>query len=82
MENCLVIQVFGRYYRLDDVLHEVLVDLVVRDVWGMLGGDEDGMHSLWDHCALLLLVLDSDLRLSIRPEPWHTSIFPNLQQGK
>ena len=37
MENGLVIEVLGWYDSLDDVFHEVLVDLIIGYVWGVLG---------------------------------------------
>lgn len=78
MEDGLVIQILGRHNRLDDVLHEVLVDLVVGDVWGVLRGDQDGVHPLRDHGSVFLLVLDCDLRLPVWPQPRNRAILPGL----
>lgn len=79
MEDGLVVQILGGHDCLDDMLHEVFVDLVVSHVWRVLGGDEDGMHPLGDHGSIILLVLDSDLGLAIWPQPRHSSILPHLQ---
>ena len=78
MEDGLVIQVFGRDDGLDHVLHEVLVDLVVSHVWGVLSGNEDGVHALGDHGTVILLVLDSHLGLAIRPQPGYRAVLPHL----
>ena len=81
MENGLVIQVLGGHDSLDDVLHEVFVDLVVSHVWGVLGGDEDGVHPLGDHGTVILLVLNSHLGFAVWPEPRHSAILPDLREN-
>ena len=71
-------------YRLDDVLHEVLVDLVVGDVLIVLGGDEDGVNTQGDHGAALLAVLNSHLGLAIGTQPGDGAVLAHLwndQQG-
>ena len=78
MEDGLVVQVLGGHHSLDDVLHEVLVDLVVGHVRGVLGGDKDGVHALGDHGAVLLLVLHGDLGLAVRAQPGHLTVLPHL----
>lgn len=79
MEDGLVIKVLGRNDRLDDVLHEVGVDLVIGDVGGVLRGDEDGVHADGNHCAAVLLVLNRHLRLAVWSQPWHAAILPHLR---
>lgn len=79
VEDGLVVQVLGRDDRLNDVLHQVLVDLVVGHVGGVLGGDQDGVHALGHHGAVVLLVLHSHLGLAVRPQPRHGAVLPHLQ---
>ena len=78
MEDGLVIQVLGWHNRLDDVLHEVLVDLVIADLWRVLCGDKDGVNPLRDHSTILLLVFHCDLGLSIWSQPTDCSVLPYL----
>ena len=79
MEDGLVIKVLGGDDGLDDVLHEVSVDLVVGDVGGVLGGDEDGVHADGNHGTPVLLVLYGHLRLAVWPQPWHAPVLPHLR---
>lgn len=79
MEDGFVVEVFGWDYSLDDVLHEVLVDLIVGDLRRVLCGDEDGVNALRDHGTPVLLVLDGDLRLAVRSQPGHCAVLPYLQ---
>ena len=81
MEDGLVIEVFGRHDSLDHVLHEVLVDLVISHVWGVLGRDKDGVHALGHHGSVILLVLNGHLSLAIRPQPRHCAILPDLHKA-
>lgn len=48
--------------------------------WCMLCGDQDGVHPDGDHSSVLLLVLNSDLRLAIWPQPRHSAILAHLCQ--
>ena len=66
VEDGLVIHVLGRDYGLDHMLQQVSADLLVGDVWVVLGRNEDGVHSLGDHCTGaggVSLVLNGDLSL-------------------
>ena len=78
MEDGLVIKVLLGDDRLDDVLHEIGMDLVVGDVWGVLGGDQDGVHADGGQHIALLLVLHGDLGLAIRPQPRHLPVLAHL----
>jgi len=69
-------------YRLDDVLHEVLVDLVVGDVLIVLGGDEDGVYTQGDHGAALLAVLNGHLGLAIGAQPWDGAVLAHLRNNQ
>lgn len=81
MEDGLVIKVLGWDNGLDDMLHEVLVDLVVGDIWGVLGGYEDGVYSEGNHGTILLSVLNGHLGLAIWPEPGQRAILASLSQA-
>jgi hypothetical protein len=81
MEDGFVIQVLGGHHGFDDVLHQVLVDLVVGDVWGVLGGDEDGVHAQGDHGAALLFVFHRHLGLAVRSQPCDAPALPDLQSS-
>lgn len=74
----LLIEVLGGDDGLDDVLHDVLVNLLVGDVGLVLGGDDDGVDTDGDHAAVLLLVLDGDLGLTIGAQPLEGSILANV----
>mmetsp|Transcript_718 Transcript_718/g.2130 ORF Transcript_718/g.2130 Transcript_718/m.2130 type:complete len:265 (+) Transcript_718:788-1582(+) len=80
VEDGLVVQVLGRHHGLDDVLHQVLVDLVVGDILVVLGGDEDGVHAHGDHGATLLLVLHGHLGLPVGAQPRHAAVLAHLGQ--
>lgn len=74
----LLIEVLGGDDGLDDVLHDVLVNLLVGDVGLVLGGDDDGVDADGDHAAVLLLVLDGDLGLTIGAQPLEGSVLANV----
>ncbi len=78
MEYGLVVHVLGWHHGLDDILHEVSVDLVIGDVRRMLSGNENGVHANGNHGTALLLVLNCHLGLAVRPQPCHAAIFPHL----
>jgi len=65
----VVIEVLCRDNWLDDVLHEVLLDLLVGDLSVVLGGDDNGVDPEWDHGATLVLVFTCHLGLAIWPHP-------------
>ena len=60
---------------LDDVLHDLGAELVVADVFGVLGGDDDGIHS---HGAIVGIVLDGDLGLAVGTEVGELAVLANL----
>ena len=69
MEDGVGVQVLFRDNLLDDFVHEILGDLLVRHALDVLGGDQDGVHALRHHGAAFVFVLDGDLRLTIREHP-------------
>lgn len=62
-------EVLGRDDNLNDLLHESRVHLLVGNVWGVLGRDDDGVDVDWDDGATVLLVEAGDLSLGVRTEP-------------
>ena len=61
---------------LDDFLCQNIVNLLVGNIWGMLGGDQDVVNSDWlEDTLILLLILNNNLGFAIRPQPWDSSIF-------
>ena len=66
--------------RLDDVLHQVLADLLVGDILGVLRRDDDSVDTLGDRHTVLELVLASDLRLSVGTDPGKGSVLTDLRK--
>mmetsp|Transcript_14467 Transcript_14467/g.51425 ORF Transcript_14467/g.51425 Transcript_14467/m.51425 type:complete len:328 (-) Transcript_14467:270-1253(-) len=64
----LVVEHVGGDERLDHVLHQVQLELLLRVLRVVLRRDDDGVHAEGLHEAALLLVLNSDLRLAVRAE--------------
>lgn len=79
VEDGLVVQVLLGHDGLDDVLHEVSVDLVVGDVGRVLCGDEDGVHADGGQGAALLLVLHCHLGLAVWPQPADCAVLAHLR---
>ena len=75
-----VVEVLGGDDGLDDVLHEVGVDLVVRDALVVLRGDQHGVDALGHHGAALALVLDGDLGLAVGAQPRADAVLADLSQ--
>lgn len=80
MEDGVVIEVLGRHHRLDDELQEVSMDLLVRDILAMLGGDQNGVYTDGGHNSALLGVLHSHLGLAIGPHPGGSPVLAHLSQ--
>lgn len=73
MEDCVVVEESRGDDGDDDVFSEQCPDLLCVDVWGVLGGDDDCVDTSGDHGAVVVGVLDSDLCLAVRAEPWKDS---------
>mmetsp|Transcript_38949 Transcript_38949/g.101950 ORF Transcript_38949/g.101950 Transcript_38949/m.101950 type:complete len:237 (-) Transcript_38949:37-747(-) len=78
MVNGLFVEVLFRDDRLDDVFHEVGRDLFVGDVFGVLCGDDNGVHSLRDGHSVDEFVLAGDLRLAVGTDPFAGSVFAHF----
>ena len=77
----LVIEVLGGHDVLNDMLHEVRADLLVRDILGVLSRDHNGVHALGDHAAILILVLAGDLGLAVGAHPGDKASLADLSQA-
>ena len=76
-----LIEVLGWDDELDDVLDEVGSDLLLGDIRGVLGGDDDGVDADWDHSAVDRLVLNGDLGLSVRADPVEDALLADLSEA-
>ena len=70
-----VVEAF-RHHGLDDLLHDIALDLLVRHVRTVLGRDDDGV----DPHRFSVSVFHGHLRLSIGTDPGQDFLFPNLGQ--
>uniref|UniRef100_A0A7C9CRS8 Uncharacterized protein n=1 Tax=Opuntia streptacantha TaxID=393608 RepID=A0A7C9CRS8_OPUST len=66
---------------LDDMLLKVSSNFIIGDSLIVLGGDENGVNTNWNHGTLVIVVLHSDLGLAIRPQPWASAILTNLSEA-
>jgi hypothetical protein len=74
MIDGLLIQILGRDNLLNDLLLDLLSQFLGGDVFAVLSTDNNGVDSDRDNSSMIVLVLNSDLGLSIRSEPWQASI--------
>ena len=70
MIDCPVVQKVGWDDFLHNLVHNLLAEIWGRDLLSVLGGDNDGIHAKRDGGATILLVLDGNLSLRVRTEPW------------
>jgi hypothetical protein len=70
----LLIQVLGRNDLLDDLLLDLLSHLLRSDIFAVLSTDNNSVDFDWDNSSVIMFVLDSDLGLSIRSEPWQATV--------
>ena len=78
MIDSLVVQKLRGDDRLDDMLHQILMDLLVAHVVVVLIGDNDRMNTNGDHMAVIVLVLNGNLSLTVRTNPLKGSILTNI----
>jgi len=79
--NGLVIQVLSRDGLLDDLLEDLLAKLLSGDVLGVLSGDDDGVDSEGNNGAVVVLVLNGDLGLSVGAEPRERAVAAGSGHG-
>ena len=60
------------------MLHELLLDLLLSDVLGVLGGDHHSVHALGDGAAADHLVLARYLSLAVRAHPGAHAVLADL----
>ena len=68
-----VIEEVGGDDLLDDLLENLRAELLGGDLVGVLGGNDDGVYAQRDGSTVILLVLDGDLSLGVRAEPWEST---------
>lgn len=66
---------------LDDLLGEDLAELLDSDLRSMLGGDDDGVDTLWHNGTVVVLVFDRDLGLGVRSQPWDGAVVTGVGHG-
>ena len=67
--NGVVVEVLCGDDLVDHVLLEVGLDLLLADIRAVLRGNDNGVDANGDHGAVVVLVLHSDLGLSVRADP-------------
>ena len=79
--DCLIIQIFSRDDRLDDLLLQVLAQLFLRVRGVVLSRDDNGVHAEGTHGAIsVLLVLDGHLGLAVRVQEGHGAVLAHLSK--
>ena len=81
MVNGTVIKVLGRDGSLDDLLEDLLAELLSCDILAVLGRDDDGVDAERDNGTVVVLVLNGDLSLGIRAEPWEGTVAAGSGHG-
>jgi len=76
--DCLLVKVLSWDNGLDDVLHELSLDLLLGDVLRVLGGNDNCVDTLGNRLAIIHLVLASHLGLAIRTNPRAGSVLAYL----
>jgi hypothetical protein len=78
--NRLVVQVLFRNNGLDDVFHEIGLDLFLRHVFAVLRRNDNGMDAFRHRHAIFEHVFARDLRLAVRAHPFARAILAHLRQ--
>ncbi|KAJ6432160.1 hypothetical protein OIU84_019416 [Salix udensis] len=81
MEDSLLIQVLFWDHRLDDMLLEISRNLIICHGLVVLSGNENSVDTDRNHGSILVVVLDSNLGFSIRPQPPASPILANLSEA-
>ena len=74
--NGAIVKEMGRNDLLDDLVKNLLAELLGRNLLGVLSRNDDGVNTERDGGATVLLVLDGDLGLGVRAEPWESTCPP------
>jgi hypothetical protein len=74
----LVIEELGRDDLLDDLLLDLLTELLGGDVLTVLGGDDNSVDTLGDDGTAVVCVLNSDLGLGVRSQPWDGAVLAGI----
>mmetsp|Transcript_8338 Transcript_8338/g.10720 ORF Transcript_8338/g.10720 Transcript_8338/m.10720 type:complete len:239 (-) Transcript_8338:123-839(-) len=80
MIDSLIIQIFLRNHRLDNMLHQIRANLFVGNILRMLRRDNNSVHTLRNGHTILQHILTGNLRLTIRTNPWADTILTNFRQ--
>ena len=76
----LLVEVLGRHHRLDHVLHEPLLDILLSDLLVVLGGDDDGVDTEGHWATVHHLVFTSDLSLPVGTHPGASAVLAHLSE--
>ncbi|KAL4579208.1 hypothetical protein LXL04_015346 [Taraxacum kok-saghyz] len=80
MEDGFFIEVVFRDDWFDDVFLEICCDFIVGDSFIVLGGDENGVDTKWDHGSVIVMVLDCYLGFSVGSEPCTGAVLADFSQ--
>lgn len=80
--HCALVEVLGGHNRSDDVLHKLLLDVLLGDVFRVLRRDDDGVHADGDGLSVLQAVLARHLRLAIGAHPRANTSLSDLGQAR
>jgi hypothetical protein len=77
-----VIEELGRNNLLDDLLLNLFAELFGGDGFAVLRRDDHSIYTQGNHGTTVVLVLDSDLRLGVWPQPGEGSVVPGFFHGR
>jgi hypothetical protein len=77
----VLVKVLGGDGGLDDLLLDLLAELLSGDIRRVLGRDDDGVDTLGNNGTAVLLVLNGDLGLGVRAEPWQRAVTTGSRHG-
>lgn len=81
MVDSLVVQEVCWNGLLNDLLLDLASEVFRGDGLSVLSRDDNSVDTLWNDGTIVMLVLDSDLGLGVRPEPWELSALASLLHG-
>lgn len=80
MVDGVLVEVLGWDDLADDFLLQLGCELLLGDVWAVLGRDEDGVDTEWGEFSVLVLVLNGDLGLSVWADVWAGAVLADLSE--